>query len=577
MINFEKVKWKNFLSTGNYFNEVSLDTHNVTVVSGKNGHGKSTMLDALCYCLFNKGFRNIPKGNFINSINGRELLVEVEFSIGKKKYLVRRGSKPNVFEIEVDGKMLDQVANVRDQQSYLEKNILRLNWKAFTQVVVLGSAAHVPFMQLKTVDRREIVEELLDLQVFSQMKNILSDRVNALKENILQIDGEISVLSTQIELEKKYMERSKEDVSVRVEGYKKDIEETLCLIEEERKSITKIGIEASEIDIKTLQSDITTNQKKLYGLSDIKSKLEQRIKLLNKEVDFFEKNSTCPTCTQEITDEWKSLAMSNRNETLDECAVGMSKLEEKMCELEKTIVGIENELDGVKSLNNKITSHKHNISLHEKFLTKVQYNIDEANRKTETISDEEQLEKDTETLKEKETKLEELKEVREVYNNASVLLKDTGIKSSIIRQYIPIINHFMTQYLSTMDFFVKFELDENFEESIKSRHLDDFKYSNFSEGEKQRINLSILMSWRDIARKKNSMNTNLIILDEVFDSAMDSEGIEAFIKIIKGLKNQNIFIITHKADLMIDKFESDRNRVITFEKRKNFSYVNENN
>jgi len=577
MINFEKVKWKNFLSTGNYFNEVSLDTHNVTVVSGKNGHGKSTMLDALCYCLFNKGFRNIPKGNFINSINGRELLVEVEFSIGKKKYLVRRGSKPNVFEIEVDGKMLDQVANVRDQQSYLEKNILRLNWKAFTQVVVLGSAAHVPFMQLKTVDRREIVEELLDLQVFSQMKNILSDRVNALKENILQIDGEISVLSTQIELEKKYMERSKEDVSVRVEGYKKDIEETLCLIEEERKSITKIGIEASEIDIKTLQSDITTNQKKLYGLSDIKSKLEQRIKLLNKEVDFFEKNSTCPTCTQEITDEWKSLAMSNRNETLDECAVGMSKLEEKMCELEKTIVGIENELDGVKSLNNKITSHKHNISLHEKFLTKVQYNIDEANRKTETISDEEQLEKDTETLKEKETKLEELKEVREVYNNASVLLKDTGIKSSIIRQYIPIINHFMTQYLSTMDFFVKFELDENFEESIKSRHLDDFKYSNFSEGEKQRINLSILMSWRDIARKKNSMNTNLIILDEVFDSAMDSEGIEAFIKIIKGLKNQNIFIITHKADLMTDKFESDRNRVITFEKRKNFSYVNENN
>jgi DNA repair exonuclease SbcCD ATPase subunit len=577
MINFEKVKWKNFLSTGNYFNEVSLDTHNVTVVSGKNGHGKSTMLDALCYCLFNKGFRNIPKGNFINSINGRELLVEVEFSIGKKKYLVRRGSKPNVFEIEVDGKMLDQVANVRDQQSYLEKNILRLNWKAFTQVVVLGSAAHVPFMQLKTVDRREIVEELLDLQVFSQMKNILSDRVNALKENILQIDGEISVLSTQIELEKKYMERSKEDVSVRVEGYKKDIEETLCLIEEERKSITKIGIEASEIDIKTLQSDITTNQKKLYGLSDIKSKLEQRIKLLNKEVDFFEKNSTCPTCTQEITDEWKSLAMSNRNETLDECAVGMSKLEEKMRELEKTIAGIENELDGVKSLNNKITSHKHNISLHEKFLTKVQYNIDEANRKNETISDEEQLEKDTETLKEKETKLEELKEVREVYNNASVLLKDTGIKSSIIRQYIPIINHFMTQYLSTMDFFVKFELDENFEESIKSRHLDDFKYSNFSEGEKQRINLSILMSWRDIARKKNSMNTNLIILDEVFDSAMDSEGIEAFIKIIKGLRNQNIFIITHKADLMTDKFESDRNRVITFEKRKNFSYVNENN
>jgi len=573
---FEKLRYKNFLSTGNYLNEISLNSHEVTVVSGKNGHGKSTMLDALCYCLFNKGFRNIPKGKFINSINGSGLLIEVDFSIGNKKYTVRRGAKPTIFEILVNGEMIDQVANVRDQQQYLEKSILGLNWKAFTQVVVLGSAAHVPFMQLKASDRREIVEELLDLQVFSHMRNILKDRFDDVKSSLVHVNSEIEVLKTRIELEQRYLNKSDKDDEDRLKKSQETIDETNGLIEIEKNSISKIvEEEISRFNIEDLGTTLTINKKKLSDLENIKIKLDHKISLLNKEILFFNDHSTCPTCNQEITDDWKTSAVSDRSDIIEEYEVGMKRLSDRMSMLNSNIEEIERELDDVKIYQNKIASHKYNISLHEKFIEKIQRDIDDSTKKTDIDADKSQLDENINQIVEKEKSKESYIETKELYTNAGLLLKDTGIKASIIRQYIPIINHFMTQYLSTMDFFVKFELDENFEESIKSRHLDDFKYANFSEGERRRIDISLIFTWRDIARKKNSMNTNLLILDEVFDSAMDSDGNDSLRKILKGMPNLNVFIITHNQSIM-EGYDSDgKSRRLEFEKRKGFSYIKE--
>lgn len=576
MIVFEKVRYKNFLSTGNYFLEISLNSHNVTIVSGKNGAGKSTMLDALCYCLFNKGFRSVPKGNFINSLNGRDLLVEVEFSISGKKYLVRRGSKPNIFEIEVDGKMLDQVANIRDQQSYLEKNILRLNWKAFTQIIILGSATHVPFMQLKTAERREIIDELLDLRVLTLMKVVLKDRIDIIKEKLSEINSDISLLNTKINLEQQYLNKSATEREERKRKNDDSIAETHRLIIEENERIQSLNKDLEIFDYKELVKKYKQKQKKVDEYRSILSKLDHKISGLRGEVTFFTENSVCPTCAQDITSEWKSNAVNIRNSMLTELHDAKDKIEIKISNFTKEMDILLSEAKKVEALRNKISSSKRNIEHYEKFIEKIRKDF------TEDASDSEnsnvsEIESNIKILKEKEAEKESILRRNEIIAHASTFLKDNGIKSSIIKQFIPVINYHINQYLSLTDFFVKFEVDENFEESIRSRHIDDFKYLNFSEGEKKRIDLAILFAWRDIAKKKNSMNTNLIILDEVFDSAMDGDGSDTFIKIIKSIRDQNIFIITHKVDMMTDKFEGERNRVLNFEKRKNFSYLNETN
>lgn len=576
MIVFEKVRYKNFLSTGNYFLEISLNSHNVTIVSGKNGAGKSTMLDALCYCLFNKGFRSVPKGNFINSLNGRDLLVEVEFSISGKKYLVRRGSKPNIFEIEVDGKMLDQVANIRDQQSYLEKNILRLNWKAFTQIIILGSATHVPFMQLKTAERREIIDELLDLRVLTLMKVVLKDRIDIIKEKLSEINSDISLLNTKINLEQQYLNKSATEREERKRKNDDSIAETHRLIIEENERIQSLNKDLEIFDYKELVKKYKQKQKKVDEYRSILSKLDHKIAGLRGEVTFFTENSVCPTCAQDITSEWKSNAVNIRNSMLNELHDAKDKIEIKISNFTKEMDILLSEAKKVEALRNKISSSKRNIEHYEKFIEKIRKDFAEDASDSEN-SNVSEIESNIKILKEREAEKESILRRNEIIAHASTFLKDNGIKSSIIKQFIPVINYHINQYLSLTDFFVKFEVDENFEESIRSRHIDDFKYLNFSEGEKKRIDLAILFAWRDIAKKKNSMNTNLIILDEVFDSAMDGDGSDTFIKIIKSIRDQNIFIITHKVDMMTDKFEGERNRVLNFEKRKNFSYLNETN
>lgn len=571
MIVFEKVRYKNFLSTGNYFLEISLNSHNVTIVSGKNGAGKSTMLDALCYCLFNKGFRSVPKGNFINSLNGRDLLVEVEFSISGKKYLVRRGSKPNIFEIEVDGKMLDQVANIRDQQLYLEKNILRLNWKAFTQIIILGSATHVPFMQLKTAERREIIDELLDLRVLTLMKVVLKDRIDIIKEKLTEINSDISLLNTKINLEQQYLNKSATEREERKRKNDESIAETQRIIIEENERIQSLNKDLEIFDYTELVKKYKQKQKKVDEYRSILSKLDHKITGLQGEVAFFTENSVCPTCAQDITSEWKSNAVNIRNSMLTELHDAKDKIEIKISNFAKEMDTLLSEAKKVDAVRNKISSSKRNIEHYEKFIEKIRKDFaeDASDKENSNVSE---IESNIKIHKEKEAEKESILRRNEIIAHASTFLKDNGIKSIIIKQFIPVINYHINQYLSLTDFFVKFEVDENFEESIKSRHVDDFKYLNFSEGEKKRIDLAILFAWRDIAKKKNSMNTNLIILDEVFDSAMDDDGSDTFIKLIKSIRDQNIFIITHKVDMMTDKFEGERNRVLNFEKRKNFSY-----
>jgi len=579
MIVFKKLRYKNFLATGNYFNEINLNSHDVTLITGKNGSGKSSgLLDGICYGLFNKGFRHVPKGNFINSINGSGLLVEVEFSVSGKDYLVRRGAKPSVFEIAIDGKALDEVANVRDQQEYLEKNILRLNWKAFTQVVILGSAAHVPFMQLKTGDRREIIEELLDLQSFSVMRNLLKGRMDILKDTLQDLNYEIKNLETKIELEEKYLKRSQVDMTERLERNNESIQETKGLIAEEKKKIEAIENSGYKAESISLNEKLLSCQNSIKKIESYKIKINHKVEHYKKEIDFFAQHSTCPTCEQTITDEWKDLTVNNRNISIQECEDGLAQLAVKLSTLESEKSDILGKIEEIDAKRVKINTYRNSIASYEKFIEKIQCDNDEINKGSQTEIGEESVKENRKIKQDKEREKETLLESKELYTLATALLKDNGIKASIIKQYVPIINHCINNYLSVMDFYVKFELDENFDESMKSRHLDDFKYGNFSEGEKKRIDLSVLFAWRDIAKKKNSMNTNLIILDEVFDSAMDSEGTDAFIKIIKTLTGQNVFIITHKVDQMLDRFDDTNSRVIEFEKRKNFSYIkNETN
>ena len=567
MIIFKKIRYKNFLSTGNYFNEIDLDESPSTLVMGKNGGGKSTFLDAICFGLFGKAFRNINKNQMINSINEKGTVVEIEFSIGSKNYMVRRGIKPNIFEIYLNDEFINQSADARDFQKKLEKTILKMNYKSFTQIVILGSSSFTPFMKLSNNNRRDVIEDILDIDIFSIMNTLLKERASTLKSDISQNDYDIKSLETGIEMKVEYIEKLKGSKQDRVQSIRKNIDDCESRISEIQADINDKIKETENISVGNIEKLSSSLEERV----DIYKKMKNQKDRLIRENKFFNDNSHCNTCHQDISEDLsESIINKNQNkiEGLDNAFVDI----QNMITESKALINQEQvKIDQINQINNEILRLNQEIAFQKKNITKYQKEIDFLKNKNDTIDGEleslAEMEKDLE--KHKAVKLEFL-ERNDMYNICSVLLKDSGIKTRIIKQYLPIMNKLINGYLNDFDFFANFNLDENFSEVIKSRHRDEFSYDSFSEGEKQRIDLAILFTWREVARMKNSVNTNLLILDEVFDSSLDAEGTENFMKVMNSLegKGLNTFVISHKTDLLADKFDKQ----IKFEKIGNFSH-----
>lgn len=569
MIVFQKLRWRNILSTGNAFTELNLTKSPNTLVIGNNGAGKSTMLDALCFGLFGKPFRKINKPNLLNSINQQQGVVEVEFSIGQKKYKIIRGIKPNTFEVYCNNQLVDQDAKAKDYQDHLEKFILKINYKSFTQVVILGSASFVPFMQLSPGDRRAIIEDLLDIQIFSSMNGIVKDKMAVIKDGTLKNKYAMDLASEKILLQKQNIEEHKKHNQSEIEKKKKDVADSVDQIFTLQKDI---GLIQKHIDV--LQSKIADKlavETKSSKLLQLESKLESRIKKIDKEVFFYEQNDNCPTCKQGIEESFRQEQVVTLGSTKLEVNKGLTELSVQIATTNKRFEDIQNNLKHITAHSNEIVKHNSTVSAINQYVTKMQKEIGElSNRK-------DNLEEENTKLVELRTELsalikhqEGLSVEKQYLEFAGNLLKDTGIKTKIIKQYLPIMNKLINKYLTAMDFFVNFNINENFEESIKSRHRDDFSYANFSEGEKMRIDLALLFTWRQIAKMKNSTNTNLLILDEVFDSSLDTVGTDEFLKLLYEMdKDTNVFVISHKGDQLFDKFRS----VIKFKKVNNFSQV----
>jgi DNA repair exonuclease SbcCD ATPase subunit len=569
MIIFQKLRWKNILSTGASFTELDLTKSPNTLVIGNNGAGKSTMLDALCFGLFGKPFRKINKPNLLNSINQQQGVVEIEFSIGKKQYKVIRGIKPNTFEIYLNNLLMNQDAASKDYQEVLEKQILKLNFKSFTQVVILGSASFVPFMQLSPGDRRLIIEDLLDIQIFSSMNGIVKTKMSEIKDLSTKNKYDMDLTSEKIKLQKEAIEESKKHNDAEIEKKKKERIESGIQVTKITKDIELIQKHIDVLNKKI--SDKLSSEKKVNQLVQLESKLESRLKKLDKEHKFYEENNDCPTCKQSIADTFRRSQLSGINQTKREIGVGLKDIETKIQAANERIEEIQKIVKHIQEHNNEIVKHNSTISAINVYLDKLQKEIEALSAQKDTLVE------DNTKLKELKTELSVLLEKQEslsvekqYYEFAGNLLKDTGIKTKIIKQYLPIMNKLINKYLTAMDFFVNFNINESFEETIKSRHRDEFSYANFSEGEKMRIDLALLFTWRQIAKLKNSTNTNLLILDEVFDSSLDGVGTEEFLKLIHEMgTDTNVFVISHKGDQLFDKFRS----VIRFEKHNNFSRI----
>lgn len=565
MITFKKIKWKNFLSTGNYVTELDLNKVSNTLIIGENGAGKSTVLDALSFVLFGKPFRKINKPQLINSITNKNLLVEVEFDIGRNQYKIARGIKPNIFEVYHNGDLLNQSAVSRDYQEILEKQILKVNHKSFCQVVVLGSATFQPFMQLGANQRREIIENLLDLQIFTTMNSILKDKALYNSDKLKQILTEKRVLENNIELIKEHIDEFKSNTDKLIAEKESIIEETNERIDKQQSKRSKLE-ELIESD-KAKITDGNDVQRKLKKLDSLKHKIEANLALINKDIEFFNKHDNCPTCKQTIETGFKAETIANKEKDASDIKDGLERLAEEYSNTNKRLEEILLVNSSIADNKLKVNNIVNSISHLADYISNLQKEIEKLKKSSVDKSTDKipQLKKE---LKDIDKFYTELSEERNVLSAASILLKDGGIKSKIIKQYIPIMNKLINKYLTAMEFMAHFELDENFNETIKSRHRDIFSYSSFSEGEKMRINLAILFAWRSIAKMRNSINTNLLIMDEVFDSSLDSNGTEEFLKIIKSLTSDtNTFIISHKTDQLIDKFD----KVIMFEKYKNFS------
>ena len=567
MINFKYVRWKNFLSTGNQFIEIQLDKNPTTLIIGENGAGKSTILDALCFGLFGKPFRMISKNLLVNSVNNSSTVVEVEFSVGTKEYKVIRCIKPNKFEIYQNGKLMSLEANVRDYQKILEQQILKLNYRSFTQVVILGSSTFVPFMQLKARHRREVVEEILDIQIFSTMNILLKQKLKSIVEELREVDYSFSLVSERITLQENYIDDIKKNKDNIIDEKQKTFEKNEKEIEErmwESKHLTE--------DNQTLLESIIGEDKvadKRDKLKDIQFMLKDKESRGQKLISFFEENDDCPTCQQHIDEEFKRKSIDEKTKEVTEVSEGLNKLSDEMKKVESKIKEYKNTAKSIRE--NEITLAKltSGITQLEKFNTKLQTEIETLLKGNVSNEDTEKLIRLKQECIKVERQRTDLRDEKSYAEAIKLILQDTGIKTKIIKQYLPIMNKLINTYLTSMEFYVNFTLNENFEESIKSRYRDEFTYSSFSEGEKMRIDLSLLFTWRAIAKMKNSANTNLLILDEIFDSSLDGTGTDEFLKILNTLGDENVFVISHKQDVLADKFKS----TIKFEKVKNFSHV----
>lgn len=570
MILFEKVRWRNFLSTGNVFTEIVLTKSNNTLIIGQNGAGKSTILDALCFGLFGKPFRKINKPQLLNSINSKDAVVEIEFKIGQKNYKVIRGIKPNKFEIYCNDVLLNQDAAAKDYQEVLENQILKLNYKSFTQVVILGSASFVPFMQLSAADRRTIIEDLLDIQIFSSMNSVVKEKLSSLKEELSKVKYGISLTQEKINMQLQNIEDNNKINDEEIAKKQSEIEKSKSQIEKINNDVKLILKHVEKLTAK-IGDNKEKLEKKSKGLFQIRGKVETNIERNEKEITFYENNHDCPTCKQAITLEWKQLQITEKTQKIGAQKSGLLEIDSELKKITDELKIVSDTIKHINAHNNEVSKHNATILAISNYITKLNEEIVALSNKKESSEDNNLKLKDLKTdLHIYNDSYEELISLKHYYEFAGSLLKDTGIKTKIIKQYLPIMNKLINKYLTAMDFFVNFNINENFEETIKSRHRDEFSYANFSEGEKMRIDLALLFTWRQIAKLKNSTNTNLLILDEVFDSSLDTVGTEEFLKLIHEMgSDTNIFVISHKGDQLFDKFRS----VIKFEKKGNFSRV----
>ena len=568
MIIFKSVSWKNFLSTGNTPNKVELDGHSTTLIVGKNGEGKSTILDALTFSLFNKPFRDINKNQLVNSINQKNCVVEIEFDIGPIHYRVLRGIKPNIFEIYQNGTIINQDAAVKDYQKVLEQQILKLNYKTFTQVVILGSASFVPFMQLPVWQRREVIEDILDIKVFSTMNTILKEKIAENKEELSAVETEIRIITEQAKAQKSLIDSLQHSKDQNVKVLRDKIET----------NINEINDKTQLVDL--LNKDVETLNTQLYEKAEVDknidmcksnmNKLSQKLTQVDEHIEFFTSNETCPSCEQGIQHDHKDKIIQKISSDKKQITDNMDVLNSAYSKLSKDLQDKQDVLNQIQDKNISISTEINAMNMLIKSNNALEKEISEL-----SVQGDIDVEKDkikllaNDALQKNEVKMELVKE-KQLQEIAGVLLRDTGIKTTIIREYLPAMNKLINMYLSAMDFFVKFELDESFNEKIKSRFRDEFTYASFSEGEKMRIDLAILFTWRQIAKMKNSVNTNLLLLDEIFDSSLDVAGTDYFLSVMDTLgENTNVFVISHKGDVLLDKFKNN----IRFEKTNDFSSV----
>lgn len=567
MVRFTKIRWKNFLSTGNVWNEVLLNDTPTTLIVGDNGSGKSTLLDALCFVLFGKPFRNVNKGQLLNSINQKQAIVEVEFDVGQHEHKVVRGMRPNTFEIWKDGVLLNQDAAVKDYQTILEDQILNFTYKSFTQIVILGSASFTPFMQLPSGSRREIIEDLLDIKIFSGMNRVLKERAGSLSAELINLEGEIEVQKQRAMLQKAYIDTLKQDRETKIAENQAAIDSTLADVAKYEAAVERLQKEVDAMIV--LTAPHTAHRKEQQRLQNTIAALNGRRAHIKKHLSFYKDNSECPTCNQGIDDELRENTIQANQGTLQKMDMEHDAYRDELLKIESALDEIATINEKVSTLNTQIVTFNTKIQGGQQYVNKMNAANKELQKNSANINEEKaKLKVESQKIVDLLTRRSVLNEDRQYMNVASMLLKDTGIKTKIIRQYLPIINKLVNKYLQAMDLFVNFELDESFNETIRSRHRDEFTYASFSEGEKQRINLALLFAWRAVASDRNTTNTNLLLFDEILDGSLDASAVDYFLNLVKDIgKKHNIFVISHKQDLFADKFD----RLIKVQKISGYS------